>query len=428
MNLIKRFLRWFSTPQSSTKINRQNFINVQIDAIGVGLANAAIPFLPVFLTRLSASTFQVSMLTTMPALTGLILAIPLGQFLQSRRSIVPWYSRARLLVFSCYGLTGLITLFVPEDISVAGILTIWALATVPQTIVNICFNVIMSLVAGPEGRFELMTHRWSILGFTNAISALIAGQFLDILPFPLNYQIVFIALSIGGLISFYFSSQLVLPETPPRPVVKVHSLKERVQNYTSLIWSEKPFVSFVLKRFIFLSGSALVAPILPIYFVRELQATDFSIALINIAGNVTVILGYFFWMRQTRVHGSMLVLIATTLGGSLYPILTGLTHPIYLIVLYAGLNGIFAAGLNLVFFDELMKRIPVEHSATFNAAAQSIQYMSSITAPMIATWLANQFGYSAALIIGGAVGLVGFALFLSEYLKAPERRKKTAAA
>ena len=428
--LYDNAFRWLTVPQSGSEMDRRNFLNVQIDAVGVGLASAANPFLPVFLTRLGATTLQVGLLTTMPAVTGLLLSIPLGQFLQSRRNIVPWFSMARLTVLSGYALTGIITFFLPEEASTIGILGIWALATIPQTILNITFSVVMNSVAGPAGRYELMTHRWSILGFTNAMTALVAGQVLDgIKVFPLNYQIVFIALSIGGLVSYYFSSQINLPDNPQVETDhKPHSLRERAGDYVRLIASEKPFVSFVAKRFVFLTGAALAMPLFPIYFVRELHAPDSWIALINTISNVIVIIGYFFWMRQTRRHGSLMVLVATTFGGSLYPILTGMTHSMWLIPVFAALNGIFQAGLNLVFFDELMKRVPVAYSATFVAAAQGLQYMSSIVAPLIATWLADTYGFSAALILSGLVSLLGFGMFMTELIKKPEPQSQEAPA
>jgi hypothetical protein len=87
---------------------KSNFRNVQIDAVGTGLANAAAPFLPVFLTHLNASSFQVSLLSSMPAFTDLLLAIPLGRFLQRQTNIVKWFSIARLVVITSYALTGAI--------------------------------------------------------------------------------------------------------------------------------------------------------------------------------------------------------------------------------------------------------------------------------------------------------------------------------
>ena len=44
--------------------------------------------------------------------------------------------------------------------------------------------------------------------------------------------------------------------------------------------------------------------------------------------------------------------------------MTAITQRVELIAIYAGLAGIFQAGLDLVFFDELMKTVPLEYSAT----------------------------------------------------------------
>ncbi len=413
--MLRQLLRWFNTPHSS-EMDPLNFRNVQIDAIGVGLAGAAAPFLPVFLTRLGASTLQVGLLTTMPALTGLLLSIPLGQFLQSRRNIIPWFSLARLTVLMGYTLTGLVTLFLPQQMGIFSILGIWAIATIPQTILSITFSVVMNSVAGPAGRYELMTHRWSILGLTTSIAVLLTGQVLVIpqLVFPLNYQIVFIVLSTGGVISFLFSRQIRLKEMYKPIITQAHTLRERSKEYINLILSEKPFVNFVLHRFVFLTGTTLAAPLLPIYFVRVLNAPDSWIATINTAQTAILILGYFFWTYQTNRRGPRMVLLATTFGVSFYPILTGITSHIWLIPFYAGMAGIFQAGLNLVFFDELMRRVPEEYSATFVAAAQSLQYLSAIVAPMLGTWLAGMYGFNVALMLSGAVSLLGCALFALE--------------
>jgi len=406
--------RWFNIPQNSPEMDRTNFRNVQIDAIGVAFGNAVAPFLPVLLTRLGADTFQVSMLTFMPALAGLILAIPLGQFLQSRKNIVPWFSAARLAVLSSYGLTGIVLIIFPQAGAILGILGLWAIATIPQTVLNITFSVVMNKVSGPSGRYELMSHRWSLMGFANAIAALIAGKLLETWEFPRNYQLVFIVFSIGGLISYYFSSRINIPNNIITYETVKRSLKEKVSGYFKLILSEKPFVSFVFKRFLFLSGTALANPLLPIYYVKGLNATDFWIALINIAASTTVILGYFIWLNQTRSRGSHMVLVAATFGGSLFPILTGISHQVWPVVIFAGINGIFQAGINLVFFDELMNRVPPDQSATFVAAAQLTQYLSLIAAPLFAPWISNRLGINVALMIAGGISLLGFLAFFLE--------------
>ena len=406
-----KYIRWYTSPDVPPTVNKKNFINVEIDAVGIGLASAAAPFLPVFLTQLGATTFHVSLLTAMPAVTGFLLAIPVGRFLQGRRKIVPWFSAARLLVVLSYALTGLITFLLPRDMAVFGILGIWALATLPQTMVAIGFSVVMNAVAGPNSRYELMTRRWSILGFTTSVMVVLAGEILDRIGFPMNYQTVFMALSLGGLISYYFSSHIDLPDSEPPPAGDDLTLKQRIKEIANLIWSEKPFITFNYKRLIFLAGTAMAAPIFPIYFVKEVHASNAWIGIISTAQSAILIIGYFFWSRQSRQRGSRPVLAWTTLGLSLYPALVSQTHEVWLIAIFAGMAGIFQAGLDLVFFDELMKTVPVEYSATFVSVSQSIQYLSAIAAPIIGSFLAGTLGLGGALLVSASIRLLGFVLF-----------------
>jgi MFS family permease len=403
-------INWSAAPEGATPTQKKNFYNVQMDAVGVGLASAAAPFLPVFLTRLGATNFQVSLLTAMPAFTGLFLAIAVGRFL-SRRNVVPWFSRARLLIISCYALTGVLSWIVPNQHAVPAVLAIWAMATIPQTMVSVAFSVVMNAVAGPGGRYLLMSRRWSILGLTSAITVTVAGQILNRLSFPTNYQLVFIGLAVGGLISFYFSSHIELPDVTPMPRAAGLSLSQRFRSYANLIRTERAFVSFTIKRFVYLSGATLAAPLFPIYYVREVQATDAWIGVINSIQTAVMLMGYIVWARQGKNRGSRFVLLWTTLGLALYPALVASTHRVQWIALYAGLAGIFQAGLDLVFFDELMKTVPVQHSATFVSLAQSLQYLSAAAAPLLGTLLASHVGIGGALVASGLIRLVGFGLF-----------------
>lgn len=408
MNII----RWFTTPQSSSSISRQNFINVQVDAFGVGLANAIAPFLPVLLTRAGASAFEVSLLTTIPAITGFVLVLPLGRFLQNQKNIIPWFSRGRLIFILGYALIGILASIIPLAYLVPCILIVWSLITIPQTLVGICFTVVMNSVAGPLGRFELMSHRWSILGTVTGITVFIIGIVLDRIAFPINYTLVFIGLSVGGLISYYFSSRIDISQ----PCVSVdkgkHNLKDQISHYVELIQGNKPFIRFMVKRFVFTSGGAMVIPLFPLYFVREINASDSWIAIINTSQTIVLVIGYLFWSQLSRKRSSRVILLWTTLVLSLYPILTSFTNYYWLIALYAGITGIFQAGLNLVFFEELLKTVPQEYSAIFVSIAQNIEYFSMIISPIIGSIFASLYGIGVGLLIGGVIRLIGFFLFL----------------
>ena len=401
----------WSNPPGLDPIKKKNFANVQGDAIGVGLGNAAVPFLPVFLTRLGASPIEIGLLTSMPAMAGLLLAIPLAEFLQNQRNIIPWYSLARLSALLCYGLTGVLAFFLRGQPLIIGILIVWAIATLPQAVLNITFSVIMNAVSGPRLRFDLMMRRWSILGLVTAVMVMLTGQILEAVRFPLNYEIAFLILSLGGFISYYFSSRIYLGDIQSHHHGPRLKMGDQFREYARLVRREKPFQAFVIRRFVVLSGSALILPIFPLYLVRVVHASDAWIATINTVQTAIVILGYFFWTNQSRHRGTRPVLLWTTFGIAFYPILTAFTQNVVLITILAGIYGIFLAGLNLVFFDELMKTVPPEYSSTFVALAQGIQYFSSILAPIVGTLISDQIGLPAALITGGALQLAGFAMF-----------------
>jgi len=408
-----------SDPAKETQeIQKRNFRNVQVDAVGVSISNIAAPFLPVFLTRLGASNLQVGLLSSMPGVTGLILAILTGRFLQTRKNVVPWYSVARLLVIACYALTGVVTLLLPSQYAVIATLAIWALATLPQTALAVAFSVVMNAVAGPEGRYALLSRRWFIFGLTSVVGTFFVTRTIDLIAFPRNYEVMFMGLSLGGLLSFYFSRQIKIPDQTPPPRAATSSASASARTYLSLLRENPAFVSFSTKRFVYLSAIALSQPILPLFFVRELNATDAQIGAINMSMTIVMLVGYILWPRVSQARGARFVLLATTLGMTLYPLLTALTPRVELVILYSGIAGLFQGGLDLVFFDELMKTVPPEYSATFVSLSQSLQYLSVIAAPLAGTWMADSIGLGGALLVSAVVRLLGFGLFLL-----PERKR-----
>jgi MFS family permease len=396
------------------EIQKRNFRYVQIDAIGVSISNVAAPFLPVFLTRLGASNFQVGLLTSMPGITGLVLAIIVGRFLQTRSNIVPWYSLSRLLVISCYALTGLFTFLLSKEYAVIATLVIWAFATLPQTALAVAFSVVMNSVAGPDGRYALLSRRWAIFGLTSVVMTFLVTRTIDLVAFPRNYELMFFGLSIGGLISYYFSNQIKLPIRTPPVLTPSSSAWDSARNYFSLIRGAPAFTSFATKKFVYFSAVTLSTPIMPLFLVREVKATDAQIGTITMAMTLVMLAGYFIWPWSSRKYGGRFVLLATTFGMIFYPALTASTPQVPLIIVYAAIAGLFQAGLDLVFFDELMKTVPPEYSATFVSLAQSMQYLSAIVAPLIGTWLADYIGLGGALWVSAGLRLVGFLLFLKK--------------
>jgi len=411
---FRKLRYWFSTPQTTNLINKNNFVNVQLDAVGVGIASSLAPFVPVFLTRSGGSNLEVGLITSIPAITGLLLSIPLGQILARKRNIVPWYSKTRTIALMKYMIIGLMIFFVPQGRVSTVLLLIWALATIPETLLSTLFSMVMNSVAGPKGRYELMSRRWSMLGIINAVSILIIGQILERVTFPFNYQLAFIIFSLGGFFSYQAASKIEIPENIQSSPVTGIPLKKRFSAYFQTVIKEKPFVRFALKRFVTILGITMISPLLPLYYVRQIHTTDGWIAAFSMIQTTITFLAYFFWMKQFRRKGSRYVLLATTLGSCLFPLFVSITPFYWIIALLVGMAGTFEAGRSLVFFDELMKTIPTEQNASFISVAQTIQFLATMVAPFISTILANSIGIVYALMIAAAVQFAGFIFFLAD--------------
>ena len=403
--------RWFIRPGSAQERNTRN---VLIDGIGVGIVSGVATFLSVFLVRLGASSFLVGLLTSMPALTGILLALPVGRMLERQRNIVPWYSRARVWVLGSYAITGLVPVVFPLDQTPIPVIVIWAIATVPQTIVNVAFTIVMAAVAGPTQRYYLMSRRWSVLGVTTAITVALVGALLDRMSFPINYQAVFIASFAGGLLSFVFSSRIEIPDNDPAEAADGagHSWRERMREGLAALRENAAYSRFLISQFVFRCGITLALPLFPLYWVRELNASDSWIGIINTVNSGVLLVAYFIWSTVSRRRGNVTVLRVCAFGLSFYPLLTGLTHSVPPLALYAGLAGIFSAGIDLVLFDILLLTCPPRHSASYIALYQVTTYIATFLAPTLGTALAGSLGYGPALFGASGLRFAGAALFV----------------
>lgn len=397
-------------------LTERNIRNVLIDGVGVGVVTGVGTFLPVFLARLGASSLLVGLITSLPALTGALLAVPIGRFLERQRNIVPWYSRMRVWVLWSYAIFGLLPFIIPLGAVPWTVIAIWALVTVPATIVNVAFTLVMGGVAGPRRRFYVMSLRWSSLGATTAVTVALVGLALDQLAFPLNYQVVFIGSFVGGLLSFLFSRSIQLPDNPPwqeQPRPRTRRMGVWLRSLSEAMRTAPPaFRAYALSAFVFRSGVAMAMPLFPLYWVRTVQASDAWIGIISMAGSGVLLVAYFIWSLVTRKAGNGAVLLMTSFGIALYPLGAAATSSVLLLAVLAGLSGFFVAGNDLVNFDLVLSSAPQEHQATYVGLFQMLQNLALFLMPLIGTGLVGLIGIRGALILAGGLRLLGAGLYL----------------
>ena len=375
----------------------------------MGIMGAASTFLPVFLVRLGGGALAIGILTTLPALGGLLFGVPLGRLMQRRGNVVRWYATSRFIVTWAYAGSAVIALVAAPDMVVPLCLVAWALVMLPQAIGQVAFPIVMDGAAGPQGRYDLMGRRWAIMGLGTAVAVAIAGVALDVLGMPTGYQLVLVTGTLAGVASHHWSSRIVMDaDTPPPPL----SANTAPLPTGALLRVQRPFLSFVTRKAVFVAGIRLVAPLLPLYYVHTLGASDAWIGIIAMVQGFALVAGYAFWRRQSRrMDGRRVLLWTLALSGTLPALLAGTTSPEIVAVLSA-VGAFFAAGSDLALFDEFMVRIPRDQAVTFAGVDYALTNLAGIIAPLVAAVLVGVVGIEWALVAGAAVSLVGLGLFV----------------
>ena len=302
-----------------TSDEARGYTLVQIDSVFVGIVAAAGTFLPVLLVRLGGSGTAVALLTAIPAFGAFTLAIPFGRWLQGRRNIVPWYSRLRLAGWLSYGVMGVASALLPANLAVPVILGIWAVASLPAAAGLVAFPIVMDGAAGPHGRFDLLGRRWAISGVVTSISVVVAGQALTFLPFPINFEWLFVAISLAGVGSFMTTRRIVLPDQEPGSRPASASALGRIRAPVHLVWTNRSFVRFELRSFVYTAGTGLAMPLLPLFYVHEMHAPNGWIGIIGASQSAGAVIGYLLARRLSRRRSAAGILLPALLAAAAIP-------------------------------------------------------------------------------------------------------------
>jgi hypothetical protein len=403
-----------SGSEAPAAVQARNWRLVQADSLFVGIVNASSTFLPVFLIRLGASPNDVGLLTALPALTAFLLAIPFGRMLQARGRIVAWYSRLRMLAWTSYAVIAGAVALLPRELAVPVALVIWALASLPSTAALVAFPMVMDGAAGPGGRFDLLGRRWAIAGLSAIVAVALGGQFLAAVPFPLNYEVLLLIVTLGGFGSFLQSSRFVVADHLRTPQAERTPRADRLRSLWHLVVSNREFLGFELRAVAYITSIGLALPILPLFYVHDLAASDAWIGILGAAGSAGSVVGYVTLRQVARRRGGTVILLPALLAAASTMAALSVVEWLPGAAALAFVAGLAGAGAQLAMFDAMMRTFPKELGVTFSSVDQSIQNFSLIVAPNIAGFMAVALGSRTTLLVIAAIGFLSVILFAAQ--------------
>jgi MFS family permease len=404
---------WRQVFRRRETVEEQNNWNLYLDVTWWGvLSGITSTFVSVFAIRLGASNTLVGLLVSLPALINIFWLIPSARIIERQRRRLPIIVLTGFLQRVGYLLIALMP-FVLRTHRPEALVILVALITFPTAIVSVAFTSLVADVVSADKRAQVVSIRNVLVSAVSTVTMLISGKLLDLLPFPLNYQLLFGAGFAASLVSLYYVSHIqaakpgVVEQQPQRKTPLTTQLRRSVRQ----LIKQRDFVRFSASAFVFHWGLYLPSALYAIYRVRNLGASDTWIGLLSMVQNAVTILTYFYWGKAASRKGNRFVLVISSLGLMLFPVLTGLSTRIEPLIIPSIMAGIFGAGFNLSFFNALLEVCPQERRPSYVAMNTTLINVAAFLAPLLGTSLANLLGIRTALFIVGGMRLLGAGFF-----------------
>jgi MFS family permease len=401
-----RIFRRRSQPESLEERNIRYFT---IDTGWNGVVGAGTgTFLAVLMARLGASSFLIGALTSIPALISMIVSLPASAYIERQHNHVRATTLSRLLFRLAYVLVAFLPFLTYKYFSLLAVI-LWALQAVPMAIAVVAWTSVVGAIVPPRRRAEVNGFRWAMLSLVTAGCVAVFGKLLDApwLPFPLNYQLVFFISGVASLIGMVYFDRIVMPvdyapENPPQL-----PLGRRFRELLSPMLNSPAFINYLLATFLVRVGLSVPTALYSIFWVRNLQATDTLIGLRTTVGMVATVIGYFWFGKLATRRGHRGILLASSIGLGLYPVMTALAPNPYWLIPAAFLWGLFTGGINISFFEALFETTLPEKRPSFAALNAVFANFAVFIGPPIGSLLMGLVGIQGTFYIAGGMHIVG---------------------
>ncbi len=416
--LLTLRIPFLGTPGTVTERNIRNlYLEILFAAIlgGITTFNAA------FAIRLGASKELIAWLSAAPALIAAIGSIPSARFLASRRKRKLWLFGSLFAIRAGYGVVALMPLLFRTNTAVW--LVVWIVAlNLPAIFFTNGWNALLGELVPERRRVVVFSRRSIINSITIVIVSALAGRWLDSMPFPANYQLMYAFGFFTVLGSQYYLQRLNFPDQlPVMPQQQVDGPPVEPMKMTG------PIARMLFNTAIYQFGLALVAALFNIYYIENLQATDGWLGLNSAAANAGVVIGYIIWERLLRRHSFGWGLQRATLLTWIFPLTVAITPDLTLIMLSNFVVNVMHSGADLSNFNVLLKLTRPEHRTTFMSWYNAVVNGSIFIAPLVGAWLAGYIGIPAVFLLSAILRLAGGVLFNVNRVEDPAAEPVSAA-
>ncbi len=373
-----------------------------------GISNGVLGgFLSIFALRLGATAFEVGLLTTGPAIAGILVPLPASRLLRRMWSKAVVFAPLAMfrMVFAVVAAIPLL----PGPLRVPVLVSSYTLLAAPSCFFNTGFVPLLGKLLSRDIRAHVVGVRNTVVGLTTTITVLAVGKVLDALPFPINFQIVFLIGLVAAQTSTFLVSHVRLPALNEQaPAARNPGEGEGARANTP---HTKMFWCHTISAVVFSLGIAVPAALYPIVLVDKLHATNGWIGGLATLTNLASVVCTPLWSRAAMRRGNRVVLVAGAIGFTLVPLGASLVPSVAAYVPVSLGMGAFMAGINLGLFQCLLDVAPESRQTHYTAMYSMLVNGAGALGPLLGTTVLVTVGMTQAFMVAEFCVLLGGVLF-----------------
>ncbi|MFQ3536644.1 MAG: MFS transporter [Aggregatilineales bacterium] len=396
---------------------QRNIRYLYIEIAFASVLGAIVTFHAAFVVRLGGGKELLALLSAIPALVSAVFSIPSARLLERLTNRKRWIFASLLLTRVGVALIALLPIVFPND-AAAWLVALVILLSLPTIFFTNGFQALLADIIPERQRATVFSVRQIIWAAGIVITSALAGIWLDNMPFPLNYQLMYLFGFVISLGSQHYLNRLVVPEAHALPTTVHKAIRPANMPPAPLNANIK---RMLFNSLIYYSGLTLPAALFTVYYIEVLNASDAWIGFNSAVGFAGMVMGNLLWARLLRRHSYSWALRTASLLTWLFPVGIALFPDLTAILFINWLVNLFHPGVELGSLNIMLKLGAGERRALYMSWYNTVLNISLFAAPLAGVWLAQQLGIPSALLISSGLRILGGLLFNLNRVEEPSR-------
>jgi MFS family permease len=391
----------------SSSTEHGNFRHLVLDIAWYGLALAAYGrFLSVYAIKLGATPIEQGLLTSLPALILLIFA-SLGNWWTKRYSEPRKALLIPSFIFRMVFLLPAFAPFFPPHLQPYYLIACVTIPAIMQGASGVAFLVLMRDAVSETRMPRLLSMRSLSLNIAVGIGALAFGVWLREVPFPLNYQLMFVLAFGFAMVSLWHATR-VRSVAASQPIVPAPASITPVIAGHAQPWKSHGFRQVALVTLIIHVAFFSIVPVVNLYLVDDRGADEIFMGMFGIAELTAGAVMSFVAPRILARTGYRAAIALGMVGTAVAAIIIALAPHLSLTLVAAVVSGAaWTLGATISLFGFFNENTPPQHMMRYSTAFHQVIGLSVFIGPLVGSVLANSgMNLVAVMMIGAALRLV----------------------